>query len=316
MGDFLSGENWKWGMKTAIGIDLGGTNMRVALVHESGEVRAIAKRRTPTAEGPEQTAIEMTEMIDALKAEHTKAEVLGVGIGSPGPLSRTEKMIFQTPNLPGFDCYPLGKKVEELSGHPVWLDNDAKCATYGEGLFGVARGLRNYILLTFGTGIGSGIIVDGKMIYGKSDGACETGHMTLYPEGLLCKCGNRGCFEQYCSATAIHRRAGQVTGREITTREVFLAFEAGEAWAKNILSDVAHDLAVATASLVNIFDPEAVVFGGGVFTTGGGPLVPRVRELIKTRCFKSSQQGLRIEASTLTGNAGVLGAASLVFRDQ
>jgi glucokinase len=153
------------------------------------------------------------------------------------------------------------------------------------------------------------------MIYGKSDGACEIGHLTLYPEGRLCKCGNKGCFEQYCSATAFKRRAFEKCGLELGGREIFEAFDKGNAWALELMREFTQDLALATASLVNVFDPEMIVFGGGLFSTGGGPLCAWTQEAIKDRCFKSSQKNLQIVASSLGGDAGALGAASLIFRD-
>jgi glucokinase len=302
-------------MRTAVGVDLGGTNVRVALVNEAGEILDSLRKSTPVSEGPEATAQLMGSLIKDVTERFKSHNILGVGIGSPGPLSRKEKKIFQTPNLPGFDGFPLGKKVEEITKFPVLLDNDAKCACFGEGLFGVAKNVSDYILLTFGTGIGGGVVVNGQMLYGKTDGACEIGHMTLYPNGKLCKCGNRGCFEQYCSASAIKDRATLCAGREVRTIEVFEALLKNEAWATQVLREVAIDLAMATASLVNIFDPRMIVFGGGVFTAGGGPLCEWVREEIKNRCFKSLQNDLQILPSSLSGNAGVLGAAAIVFRN-
>jgi glucokinase len=299
-------------MKTAVGIDIGGTNMRAALVNEAGEIVALERTKTPIAEGPERAVQELARMVSALATR--TSEIIGIGIGCPGPLSRSQRTVFDSPNLPGFNNFPLGESLEKATQIETWLDNDAKCATYGEGLFGAAKGLSHYILLTLGTGIGGGVIADGRMIYGKSDNACEIGHMTLYPGGVLCNCGNRGCFEKYASATAIHRRAKEASGRELSARETFAAFESGEAWADKLLREVSLDLAIGTASLVNIFDPQAVVFGGGIFTTGGGPMAGWVQEMIRDRCFKTSQHGLKILPSALGGNAGVLGAASRVFR--
>lgn len=301
-------------MKCAIGIDLGGTNIRAGLVSEAGRVLAQTWRKTPVVEGPEATAQTMATMIVELRGGLSAGLVIeGVGIGSPGPLSRAQKKIFQSANLPGFAGFPLGTRVEELAQLKVCLDNDAKCATLGEGWVGVARGLKNYILMTFGTGIGAGVIIDGKMIYGKSDGACEIGHMTLHPNGELCACGNRGCFERYCSATAIERRAFKHVHRQVTCVDVLSAHSEGEKWAETFLREISLDLAIATASLVNIFDPNMIVFGGGVFSTGGGPLCEWVREEIRTRCFESSQKGISLVPSQLGGEAGMVGAASLIL---
>jgi glucokinase len=300
-------------MKYSIGVDIGGTNLRVALVNDTGEIVDSLRESTPVKKGPEFTAQLIGQLIKNIANPSKKIE--GVGIGCPGPLSRKERTIFQTPNLPGFENFPLGKRIETISGFKTFLDNDAKCAGYGEGRFGVARKTDNYILLTFGTGIGGAVVAGGKMIYGKNDGACEIGHMTLYPDGLPCACGNRGCFEQYCSATALSRRAEERTGKPASGADIFAASQKGEDWALNSLKLVAKDLAIATASLVNIFEPQMIVFGGGIFTEGGGPITQWVREEIRGRCFESSQKGLRIEASSLRGNAGILGAAAIAMGD-
>lgn len=299
-------------MSLAIGIDLGGTNLRVALVDAAGNVQSELREKTPVVEGPQKTAEVMSQLSLALQ-KSVSEKILGIGIGSPGPLSREKRTIFQTPNLPGFDGFPLGTVVEKLSGLPTFLDNDAKCATLGEGKFGNARGAKNFLLLTFGTGIGGGIVVDGQMLYGKSDGACEIGHMTLHPGGRLCKCGNLGCFEQYVSATALERRVEENFQRKISNVALLDSAQNKEDWALQVLEEFTEDLAIGCASLVNIFDPEKIIFGGGLFTTGGGPLCALVQEKIKDRCFKSSQRGLEILPSGLRGEAGVLGAASLVF---
>jgi glucokinase len=300
-------------MKYAFGIDLGGTNMRVALVGQDGRLVGLLKRKTPTARGPEATVHAMAEMIEELGASHG-VKAAGVGIGSPGPLSRKEKKIFVTPNLPGFDNFPLGRRVEELTGLPVLIDNDARCAAYGEAHFGAARDTRHSVLFTFGTGLGGGIFVDGRMLYGKADGGCEVGHLTLHPDGHPCNCGNRGCAEQYLSASAIRRRLKE-KGRADAVVPFFEAQAQGENWATELMREIAVDLSIFTASLVNVFDPEVVVFGGGVFSTGGGPLCEWVREGIRHRCFESTQRGLRIVPAALHGDAGVLGAASLVLFD-
>jgi glucokinase len=297
--------------KMAVGIDLGGTNLRVALVSQDGRIKELLREKTPVAEGPEATAHLMAAMIAKLQSKH--GEILGIGIGSPGPISREEKMIFQTPNLPGFDGYPLGKKVESLTKLPLILEHDAKCAAYGERYFGVAKGVKNVVLMTFGTGIGGGIFVDGKMLYGKSDGAGEVGHMTLYPEGIPCLCGNRGCFERYVSASAVERRAKESTGKEWKNPEILEAAAQGVAWANDLMKKVSIDLAIGIASLVNIFEPDMVVLAGGLFTSGGGPICQMVSRDVEGRCFRSSQRNLQIVASNLNGDSGVLGAAGRVF---
>jgi glucokinase len=301
------------GEKTAIGIDLGGTNLRVAVVSANGKILEQAREKTPVVAGPESTAQLMAQMISGLQKKHPS--LVGVGIGSPGPLSRKERKIFQTPNLPGFDGFPLGTRVEALCGLPVVLEHDAKCAAFGEKFFGQAKSVKNVVLLTFGTGIGGGIFVDDKMIYGKSDGACEVGHLTLYPEGILCPCGNRGCLERYVSALAIERRAKEETGKVWSNAEILAAFAAGDSWAQNFLNKISIDLSIGIASLVNIFEPNTVVLAGGLFTAGGGPIPELVSKNIVGRCFASSRKDLKVVASSLGGDAGVLGAAGRVFEE-
>lgn len=294
----------------AIGIDLGGTNLRAALVNHDGKILVKDKCKTPKEEGPEATVRAMAELVKNVRGEHV---VKGIGIGSPGPLSREKRMIFQTANLPGFDRFPMGDLLEELSGLPVKIDNDAKCATYGEARFGAAQGKKNFILMTFGTGIGGGIFVDGGMVYGKSDGACEIGHMTLYPNGRQCQCSNRGCVEQYISASAFKRRAQEKCGEDLGGKEILDRVEAGEKWARELLEEFSKDVAMATASLVTVFNPELIVFGGGLFTSGGGPILEKTKEHLPNRGYKSLLDDITLTASSLEGNAGVLGAASLAW---
>lgn len=317
----------------AIGIDLGGTNLRAALVSREGKVCSFEKTKTPVEEGPAATVRAMAGLVSRLlQGEILKGEgfdqVAGIGIGSPGPLSRSRRMIFQTANLPGFDRYPMGDSLEEQTGLPVKIDNDAKCAAYGEKAFGVAQGCNNVVVLTFGTGIGGGVFVDDKMVYGKSDGACELGHMTLYPGGIQCSCGNRGCMEKYISATAFEHRAHEhrmkhmekQTGSRPTQHEamlrgpeIFEAYNENIEWAVQHIDTFVEDTAMSVASLLSIFNPELVVLSGGLFTTGGGPLPGLVQKNLKGRTYASLIADARVASSTLGGEAGVLGAASLAF---
>jgi glucokinase len=300
----------------AVGIDLGGTNLRVALVQKDGQIIEKIDKSTEAALGPDALTSKMALAIEQLATKRAlrSKDILGVGIGSPGPLSRSERKIFQTPHFPGFENFPLGESVEKLCGLKVLLDNDANCAAAGEEMFGAAKGKQNFVLLTFGTGIGGGIFCDGRMIYGKSDGAGELGHILLYPDGERCACGRIGCFEQYCSATAMTRRGAQALGREIKLPELFLEFESGNPKARECLSTIARDIAKAVGDYVNIFDPEMVVLGGGAFSTGGGPLFPLIEKYLPEEAFKSSLKNMKLCTSSLKGNAGVLGAAAMVFR--
>jgi glucokinase len=301
-------------MRVSIGIDLGGTNMRAGLVGADGSVLSVVRKGTPVSEGPEAAVQGMAAMVREIEQSSPDYKIMGIGIGSPGPLNRHEKRLLNPANLKGFENFPIGKRLEELTHYHVELDNDAKCAAFGESMFGAGRGLQNFIVMTFGTGIGSGIFIEGRMLYGKSDSACEVGHMTLYPEGEPCPCGNRGCFERYASASAIRRRGEAAFGASVGTKEIFRRMGEGDATAIRVLREVSRDIAIGTASLVNLFDPEAIILAGGAFTDGGGPLPHWIHEEMRGRCFESSWSTLKMIPSALGGNAGILGAASLVFK--
>lgn len=265
--------------------------------------------------GPESLCSRISLMLEqALVRRSIKAkDLLCLGIGSPGPLNRKERKILQTPHFPGFENFPLGERVEELCGLKVFLDNDANCAALGEKMFGAAKGKENFVLLTFGTGIGGGVFINGKLIYGKSDGAGELGHIQLYPEGDKCPCGRYGCFEQYCSAQSMTRRGSKALGRELKLPELFVECESGNQKAVQCLEEVSKDIARVLGDLVNIFEPEMIVLGGGAFSTGGGPLLPLIEKHLKDEAFKSSLENLKVCSSELKGNAGILGAAAMAF---
>lgn len=295
--------------KLAIGVDVGGTNLRVGLVRAGGEI-AVLKKESTEALHPEKLLNQLEKMIRGLLAEADQ-EVCSIGIGWPGPVDHERKLIRQTPNIKGFDDFPIGKELEARLSLPIHLDNDAKCAGLAEFRFGAAKGLTDFVLLTFGTGIGGVIFSNGKLHYGKSGGGGEIGHMTLYPEGVQCPCGNRGCFERYCSAKAIEVRSESTQAKQKTAREIVEASQKNEKWATDLMHEFTRDLSIGVASLVNIFDPQAIVFAGGLFTTGGGRILDEVRANIQHRCFESLQRNLQLRSSTMHGQAGLVGAAWL-----
>jgi glucokinase len=294
----------------AIGVDLGGTNLRVALVSAQGKILDQRKFPTPSTQGPER----FVELIaEAARILSQDKKLKGLGMGSPGPLSRSARKISRTPHLPTLEDFPIGEALEKELGVPVYLGHDSKCAALGESVFGVAEGVQEFLLLTFGTGIGGAAVSRGRLIHGAQDGAGEMGHFTLYPEGRLCSCGNRGCFEEFVSARALERRASEDLGEPCTNPQLLERAKAGDLKALKVLEAFTTDLAIGTASLVNIFNPSLIVFAGGLFTTGGGPIIPMVEAKMRGRCFAVLQKNLQIKASALGGDAGVLGAAALAL---
>jgi glucokinase len=256
------------------------------------------------------------------------AEILGVGVGAPGPLDTRSGVVLLTPNL-GWVNMPLRQIIHDRLGLRTALDNDANCAVLGEWWVGAARGSRHAIGITIGTGIGGGLILDGRLYHGASDVAGEIGHTTIDTEGRRCKCGNYGCLEAYASGPNIALRAieaveagaesrlpAYVAGdlRQLTAQTVYQAAQDGDELALEVVNDTAKFLGVGIGNLLNIFNPEVVVVCGGVTLAGDHLFVPMRREVAR-RAFKPAVTACRIVPGELAGTAGVYGAAR-VFLDQ
>jgi glucokinase len=315
-------------MRYVIGIDIGGTNLVVGAVAEDGSrLLAQSSVETRSEEGPDAVLIRLAELgrrviADARTADPT-AEIVGVGVGAPGPLDTRDGIIFLTPNL-GWVNLPLRQRMADLLGLQATLDNDANCAVLGECWQGAARGARHAIGFTIGTGIGGGIIVDGRLYHGASDCAGEFGHMTIDTAGRRCNCGNYGCLEAYASGPAIALRTMEAieSGAEsgirryvggelsrVTAQTVYQAAQDGDELALEVVRDTARYLGTGIANLINIFNPEVVVICGGV-TLAGERLFGPLRQEVARRAFKPAVQACRIVPGELVGSAGVYGAAA------
>jgi glucokinase len=317
-------------MRYLVGVDIGGTNIVVGTVAEDGSaVHGVRSAPTLPEEGPEAVLGRIARLVQASIAETEKTagiareRVVGVGIGSPGPLDRDRGVVLLTPNL-GWRELPLRDLVSEAVGLPASLDNDANCAIYGEWWVGAARGSQYVVGLTIGTGIGGGIVIGGKIYYGTSGVAGEIGHTTIDSTGRRCKCGNYGCLEAYASGPAIAARAiegietgaetrlpGMVSGElsKITAQTVYEAAKANDEYALEIVRDTAKFLGAGVANLVNIFNPDTVVIVGGVTTAGDQLFVP-LRGEVKRRAFKPAVDRCSIVPGELPGTAGVVGAVA------
>jgi glucokinase len=317
-------------MRLIIGVDVGGTNVRVGTVTEDGSaLYGLQKERTRANDGPDavvqQIAMMVERSLEATGAELARddLDVVGVGIGSPGPLDTERGIVLTTPNL-GWTNFPLRDRVSEAVGLPATLDNDANCAIFGEWWRGAARGARVVVGLTVGTGIGGGIVLDGRIFHGTSDIAGEIGHMSIDSTGRRCMCGNYGCLESYASGTAIAARAieGIGAGQEtrlvelvngdmaaITAEVVYDAAHDGDEYALEVIGDTARFLATGIANLINIFNPEIVVICGGV-TAAGERLFGPLRKEVARRAFTPAVQACRILPGELPGTAGVHGAVA------
>ncbi len=318
-----------------IGVDLGGTNIVVGAMPEDGS-REIAFRTQPTyaTQGADSVVDRMTQMIEdviALTSAETGAareNFLGIGVGAPGPLDRAAGVIITAPNL-GWKMFPLRDRIQSATGLTTTLDNDANCATLGEAWTGAATGARNVIGVTIGTGIGGGIIIDGKLYHGASDVAGEIGHMTIDSTGRRCGCGNYGCLEAYASGTAIAERAreallGEVEGalltmcegklERVTAQMVYKAAKSGDLVALDVVRETARFLGAGIGALLNVLNPEVVVLAGGVVNAGEALFAP-LRAEIRRRAFAPAVDACRIVPGALGSSAGVVGAVA-AFRAQ
>jgi glucokinase len=312
-----------------VGVDVGGTNVVVGTVHaERGDLYGLYQEPTRVAAGPEAVVAQIADMVKRSTADTATAlkrapDVLGVGIGSPGPLDTKRGVVLVTPNL-GWRNFPLRDRVGAATGLPATLDNDANCAIFGEWWRGAAKGAHHVIGLTIGTGIGGGIVLDGKIYHGASDIAGEFGHMTIDPAGRRCKCGNYGCLEAYASGPAIAARAREgveagvasrlgdyVRGNleAVTAQVVYEAARDGDEHSQEVVKETARLLGAGIASLINIFNPDVVVICGGVTRAGDLLFVPLDAE-VRRRAFRAAVEVCRIVPGTLTGTAGVYGAVA------
>jgi len=312
-----------------LAIDLGGTKISTALVDSSGRIVAQDYRKTEAGGGPDEV---IERMVDALRdvmeeAGASSDRVAAIGVGSPGPLNVHTGLVLSPPNLPGWDRIPLRRRIREALGLRVYLDNDANAAALGEHRFGAGRGTAHMVYVTVSTGIGGGLILDGRLYHGISGGAGEVGHMAILPDGPPCNCGSRGCLEVLSSGTAIAREARRRVAAgepslvadlvsddpaQITAKIVAEAAALGDEIARAVIDRAMGYLGVGMASLVNVFNPELIVIGGGL-TNIGEPLFGAVRRGIEERAYPSYAEAVTVLPAELGDEAGVLGAAAVAL---
>ncbi|MCJ7543758.1 MAG: ROK family protein [Phycisphaerae bacterium] len=311
-----------------IGIDLGGTFIKFGLLDENRQPGGTLQLPTPRG-GAEGIIAQMVEGARALMAQTAlrREDLVAVGIGAPGPADLKRGVILAMPNIPGVADVPLARRVGEAIGAPACLENDANAAAYGEFCCGCGVGSRSLVLLTLGTGVGSGVIVEGQVLHGSHDVGGEFGHMIVQPDGDSCPCGQRGCLERYCSAAALGRRARQAieAGRssalvevlrrkgDLDAKDVEVARKAGDALAAEVWEAGAHYLAVACVNICRILDPDLIVLAGGLAGAGEDLRTP-VREHFGRLHWSLTAPRTRIELSALGEQAGVIGAAAVAWR--
>ena len=313
-----------------VGVDLGGTNIVAgAMPFDGGREYAMRTAPSKVADGPDGVVARIATMVEDVIAQTmsesgaARDQFIGVGVGSPGPLNCDTGVVISAHNL-GFFDFPLRDELSKAVNLPATLDNDARCATLGEHWRGAARGVRNVLGMTIGTGIGGGLIFDGRLYHGASDVAGEIGHTTIDSNGRRCKCGNYGCLEAYASGPAIAERAREalegdeesilpslVGGdvQKITAQTVYEASKKGDAVAREVVRDTARFLGTGISNLINVFNPDMVVIAGGV-TQAGDALFEPLRAEVRRRAFKPAVDACQIVPGALPLSAGMVGAVA------
>jgi glucokinase len=314
--------------KWLVGVDLGGTTIKMAFVNMYGEIVHKWEIDTDHSEQGKNIVTDIAKSIDQKLEEldQPKSKLLGIGMGAPGPVNTETGVIYQTTNLP-WKNYPLKDVLEVETSLPVVVDNDANIAAIGEMWKGAGNGAKDLICVTLGTGVGGGIIANGQVVRGTNGAGGEIGHMTSIAEGgAPCNCGKTGCLETIASATGIARIAkeklakGETTSvlqqiykenGKVTAKDVFDAAKANDELALEIVDYVTFHLGLALANLANGLNPEKIVIGGGV-SKAGDILVKHVRTHFDRFAFPRVAEGATIAIATLGNDAGVIGGAWLV----
>jgi glucokinase len=307
-----------------VAVDLGGTRIRAALAQTDGKLLNIVRTSTEAEKGPEVVIAKLEQAIREAAGE-AWAEVSGIGMIAPGPLDPWEGVIIHAPNLPGWHNVPLKAIFEESLQRPVRIGNDANLAALAEQQFGAGRGLKDLIYLTISTGIGSGIIIDNRLLLGTDGLGGEAGHMVIDPRGPLCNCGTRGCLEAMASGTGIARRARErITQTEgqmmvqlagnveaVTAEVVGRAAQAGDPLAASLIQEAAELIGVAIISLMRLFNPQIFIIGGGVSKLGDFFFGP-IRQTVQANLLRPYWENCPIVPVTLGDDVGLLGGVALI----
>ncbi len=305
-----------------IGIDLGGMSAKAAVL-KNDVLCGKSTVKTSAANTPQQTAAALAELCirAAEKAGKKFENIDAIGIGSPGAIDSKTGTVVSWTNF-GWTNVPLAELVSKFSGKPTFVVNDANAAALGEAKFGAGKRYRDSVLVTLGTGVGGGILIDGKLFEGFKSAGAEIGHMVIRQDGELCSCGRRGCFERYASASALIRRTQAAMGENrnsgmwkiaetvdaVDGRTAFLAARAGDESARRVIADYIAALGEGIANIVNILRPEAIILGGGVSAEGENLLAP-LREYLAPRVYAADYAPLDVICAELGNDAGLYGAA-------
>ena len=310
----------------SVGVDLGGTNIKFGVVSGSGEVLHKGMLSAQVSLGREAilSNLRLAVQRSLAFAGRKRIRVNCIGVGSPGSVNlRTGRIEGSCPNLPQMLGVNLKRRLSDHFDYPMHVDNDANLMALAEFRFGAAKGFKNVLCLTLGTGIGGGIILGGELFHGSSFAGAEFGHMTINHNGRKCNCGGTGCLEMYASAPAMVKDAKRLLRKDqksvmhrlvkgdlgrLTTRVIFQAEKNGDATASRVINQACAYLGAGIASAVNLINPQVVVIGGGV-SQGGLSFIRRIENEVKARAFPSATKRLKVIKAKLGNDAGFIGAA-------
>lgn len=299
----------------SIGVDLGGTNLRAAAVGRDGHILEKISVDTNFEGGRDAVIGDIVNGVNQLKRNQAALRLTGVGIGVPGFILLKEGFITNSNNLPYLENYPVRDAIEQKLGTPIILENDANAAALGEKWMGAGRSVEDLVLLTLGTGVGGGIIMNGRVLHGMDGMAAELGHLTIDPFGPPCGCGNLGCLEKLASATAVESLAMlmSLSAHPLTSKQVYELAIGGNTKAQAIFGQMGRALGIGLANLINTFNFPLYLLSGGMLPAWD-LFWPELEAQVKMRSFTYRNSKTRIEPATLGNEAGLIGAAYLPFQ--
>lgn len=304
-------------MRTAIGIDIGGTKIALGVIDEKGNILSSVQFPTEVEKGPDRAISQIISCVSEMRESHQG--IMGIGIGCPGPINTEKGIVDSPPNLKTWHGYPLVHKIESAFQTPIRLLNDADAAALGEYFFTFRKTHKHVLYVTVSTGIGGGIIINGKLYEGACSGAGELGHSVIRPDGPLCSCGKRGCLEVFTSGTGITRnwkerliQAGMPVDSRWNGKELFARAKSGDVIANEVIEEASTYLALGLSQAIQTLNPELLILGGAVIL-GQPDFYAKMKNKLPIYLFEQHRQNLQIEIASLGTMAGVKGAAASIL---
>ncbi len=302
-------------MRYAIGIDIGGTKIAMGVVDELGNVLASQEFKNEVSKDPrdavKQTSESISCMIDKSRIE---GDFLGIGIGAPGPLNPNEGSLICPPNLPKWWDFNIVEEFRCYFSNPIRMENDASVAALAEKWVGAGKDYEQLIYLTISTGIGAGIIINGRLYTGSTGNAGDVGHMVIDASAGICSCGQAGCFEWVASGTALARQGTELLGSPVTPEEVLQLAKNGDRQLQLLIDRLFLYIGSGCVSLINTFDPQLVIIGGGISQIGT-PLFKAVNGYVQKYALNPSGRTIQVKPAQLKRNSGIVGAAALFLQN-